>query len=46
MVMTEANDSFEFARDKRVFLDDGDKVTFEIGTNIPHFSGHSKYLRK
>jgi hypothetical protein len=44
IVIADAKDSRELARDNRVFRDDGDKVTLEIGTKIPHFSGHSKYL--
>ena len=46
IVIFEESDSCEFARDSRGFLDtaDGDKDTLEIGTIIPQFGGHSKYL--
>lgn len=44
MVTLDARDSFEPARDKRVFFDNGDKETFAIGTKIPNFGIHSKYL--
>lgn len=44
MVTLDARDSLEPARDKRVFFDNGDNETFAIGTKIPNFGAHSKYL--
>ena len=46
IVPTDVRDSFELALERRAFLDDGDNVTFAIGTKIPYLAGHSKYLEK
>lgn len=45
IVPTDVSDSFEPERDSRAFREEGDSVTFAIGTNIPYLSGQSKYLR-
>lgn len=44
-VIFEVNDSIDPARERRDFLDMGDNETFAIGTKIPCFAGHSKYLK-
>ncbi len=43
-VMFEFNDSFELARDSRDIRVFGDNDTLAMGTKMPCFSGHSKYL--
>lgn len=44
IVILDARDSLEPARDMRVFFDNGDSETFAIGTKTPNFGAHSKYL--
>lgn len=41
----EVRDSRDPVRDRRDFLDDGERETFAIGTNTPYLGLHSKYLK-
>lgn len=45
IVPIEVRDSRDPVRDRRDFLDDGERETFAIGTKTPYFGLHSKYLR-